>query len=240
MYAHADDSDWTYGGENTALDVKVTADVASSWTVEIPKSITLTSSSRGTGIYTGSVPVTVSGDIATNEIIIVDSDNSFNLSAGNETVQAIVDKQKTEFNFDDLKSGQEVNTSHTISAELTPEEWSGLLKFYINLEKDGNIIENSEAVIAYGSLETLGSDVVSINNMDCYKAADFDKSIEDLYGKQLMINIEEDLEAYINETREPFEKNSVQCNYVLIQFKLVTNNSTYFFKNHTYTSVQKS
>lgn len=197
MYAHASGSDWIYNGENTALDVKVTADVASSWTVEIPKSITLTSSSRGTGTYTGSVPVTVSGDIATNEIIVVDSDNSFNLSAGNETVQAVVNKQKTEFNFDDMKGGQEVTTSHTISAELTPEEWSGLLKFYINLEKDGNIIENSEAVIAYGSLETLGSDVVSIDNMDCYKAADFDKSIEDLYGKQLMMSIDDGAESAI-------------------------------------------
>lgn len=126
---------------NTTSDVEVTADVSSSWTVMIPKQITLTpeSSESGTGVYNGTIPVAVQGDIGVKETIVVDTLDTFNLKdatgASNEESPATVTKNKTEFTFTDLTNNQISNTTHQVSAELHPGEWKGILPFNINLKR---------------------------------------------------------------------------------------------------------
>lgn len=118
-------------------EVQVTADVSSSWTVTLPKGIILTNPDGGTGSYTGSIPVTVIGDIGVKETIRVTTDNYIEL--GDETgsneneVNAAVTVGTTKFDFDMLKGGQTASTSHLVSAVLTPGEWAGTATFKINL-----------------------------------------------------------------------------------------------------------
>ena len=122
--------------------IQVTADVSSSWQVTIPKSVNLTSDKKGTGTYTGSIPVTVIGDIAVNEIITVDTTDSIELEDAetNNSVLASIIKGETVFGFDDLTGGQTVNVNHTVVADLIPGNWSGNAEFSINLSVDKNYI----------------------------------------------------------------------------------------------------
>lgn len=122
---------------NTSQEVKVTADIPSSWTVTIPKAITLSSEKSGSGTYTGSIPVTVTGDIGVKEVITVDTNRSLQLSdstgANTGSIKANITKAKTEFNFNDLTGNQTAETAHNVSADLVPGDWSGTAPFYINI-----------------------------------------------------------------------------------------------------------
>lgn len=122
---------------NTTQDVKVTATVGSSFEVTIPKEITLTSDKTGTGTYTGSIPVTVKGDIGTNQLITVDTNDSVSLAdsteASTEAITATITKDETEFDFNTLTGGQTATANHSVSANLTPGTWEGTATFSINL-----------------------------------------------------------------------------------------------------------
>ena len=122
---------------NTSQEVKVTADIPSSWTGTLPKAITLSSEKSGSGTYTGSIPVTVTGDIGVKEVITVDTNRSLQLSdstgANTGSIKANITKAKTEFNFNDLTGNQTAETAHNVSADLVPGDWSGTAPFYINI-----------------------------------------------------------------------------------------------------------
>lgn len=137
--------------EATSQDVEVTAEVASSFTVTIPKTVTLSSATTGTGTYTSSIPVTVTGDIGTSEVITVDTEDTVELTdasnASKDPMTATVTKDKTEFNFTDLTGGQVASTSHAVSANLIPGEWSGTLPFYINLGEP--VIEYTQLLFSW-------------------------------------------------------------------------------------------
>ena len=127
--------------ENRSQDIEVTAEVASSFTVIVPKEVNLSSDTFGSGTYTANIPITVKGDIAINELITVDTADSIKLEDDkSNSVHAVITKGKTEFNFDDLTGDKEVTANHLVTAELTPGEWEGTAEFYINLGVDKNYI----------------------------------------------------------------------------------------------------
>lgn len=134
---------------NANQDVKVTADVSSSWIVTLPKAINLTSQSQGSGTYTGSIPVTVQGDIGVKEIITVDTNNSLQLSdstgANTESLTATVSKDKIEFKFNDLTGNQTAAANHELSANLVPGDWSGTLPFYINIKNQSITVTSKDS-----------------------------------------------------------------------------------------------
>lgn len=147
----AEDATITTSGTNQ--DVQVTADVASSWEVTIPKEVVLTNPDGGSGDYTGTIPVTVKGDIGTAEVITVDTNGDLALSdttgANAEAVNAAITKGNTEFNFAALTGGQTAETSHSVEATLTPGEWKGILQFNINLATVGSQTPVTSPVAAY-------------------------------------------------------------------------------------------
>lgn len=123
---------------STSQDVKVTATVGSSFEVTIPKAVTLTSTTQGTGTYEASIPVTVKGDIPTNEVITVDTTDTITLTntantSATETAEATITKGETEFDFNTLTGGKVAETSHAVAVELTPGTWEGTATFNINL-----------------------------------------------------------------------------------------------------------
>lgn len=166
---------------NTTQDVKVTATVGSSFEVTIPKEITLTSDKTGTGTYTGSIPVTVKGDIGTNQLITVDTNDSVSLAdstgASTEAITATITKDETEFDFDDLTGGKTASASHSISAELMPGTWEGKATFYINL-KDAQHEQQAQQAGLYdakgvmlASWEETGIDIEKDFNYGDYSSA---------------------------------------------------------------------
>lgn len=123
---------------STSQNIEVKATVGSSFEVTIPKEITLSSTGTGSGTYEASIPVTVKGDIPTNQVITVDTSDSIVLTntantSATETVDATITKGETEFDFNALTGGQTATTSHGVSAELTPGSWTGTAQFNINL-----------------------------------------------------------------------------------------------------------
>ena len=124
---------------NTEQEVKLQAIVDESWEVTIPKEVNLTSENRGSGLYTGSIPVTVKGDIGVTRQIIVETDETLVLTDSSglntESVNAEVTVNKTEFTSNEIRTSNGASTEHTISAELTPGTWEGTQEFRINIKE---------------------------------------------------------------------------------------------------------
>lgn len=116
-------------------NVDVSADITSTWEVTIPKAIVLTSTSSGSGTYTGTIPVKVTGDIGLSEKITVNTALSFKLKDqhANELTASVTKDNKVEFVYADLKNGAEASASHGVEAVLPTGRWAGTLPFEINL-----------------------------------------------------------------------------------------------------------
>ena len=122
--------------ENRSQAVEINATVGSSFEVTIPKEITLSKETgSGSGTYKADIPVTVKGDIPTNQVITVDTTDTITLTntSANETTDATITKGETEFDFDTLTGGKVAETAHLVSANLTPGTWEGTAVFSINL-----------------------------------------------------------------------------------------------------------
>lgn len=128
---------------NQSAACNVNATVASSFTVEIPKTITLDGGSK-----TATYNVKAKGDIAGNEYISVAPASSFAMKQdGKADVTATITQNKTKFRAsgysgaaaeDELKLESDVGTYATtqgsISAtDLTSGEWAGTFDFAIGL-----------------------------------------------------------------------------------------------------------
>lgn len=127
---------------NKKQNVEVTADVGETWQVKIPKSVTLSSTSVGSGKYTGSIGVNVQGDIALDKKITVETDETLSLTdstgANTGSLTADLTINKTEFKSAELREAgaDGIDTTHEIEADLTPGVWEGKQEFRINIGKD--------------------------------------------------------------------------------------------------------
>lgn len=143
----------------TTEETQMIANVSSGWTVIIPKNISLINQSGAInkpGIYTGSIPISVTGDIAINETITVTTEDSFDLVDENNSdiIKAEVTQGKTAFTYDDIRDSSLVETNHIVKADLTPGNWSGILPFYINMIQDVNLIlEDKYQITSHGAIE---------------------------------------------------------------------------------------
>lgn len=126
--------------ENKSAQCEVYAEVGSSFTVTIPKSITLDGETKS-----GSYTVTCTGDIAGNEYISVIPESSFDMTqTGKNPVAATVTQATTKFRGNNYTG--EVGTGETkmesgatgaISASgLTAGAWNGSFNFAVALERD--------------------------------------------------------------------------------------------------------
>ena len=124
--------------------VNVYAKIGSSYTVTIPKTITLDGSTK-----TGSYTVSVAGDIAGDETVNVVPDASFKMSQTDKAdVTASITQDKTAWKVAEF--GTAGNGSISASG-LTAGAWNGTFNFNVGLEK----------AEAYGEDVTLTSDNLS-------------------------------------------------------------------------------
>ena len=140
-------------GTNT---VSVYAQIESQYTVTMPKTITLDSSTK-TGRYT----VSVEGDIAGDEAVKVAPDASFAMSQTDKAnVTASITQDKTTWNVSEFGT---VGNGSISASVLTAGAWNGTFNFNVGLEKaevygeDVTITSNNRAT--YG-IEKTGDVVI--------------------------------------------------------------------------------
>lgn len=136
----------SYTADNEAAACNVNASIASSFSVEIPKTITLDGASK-----TANYDVKAKGDIAGNEYISVVPDTSFAMKqAGKTDVSATITQDRNKFRAsgynaalteNELKLNADVGTlegtTGSIAAPgLTSGDWAGSFNFNIGLKSD--------------------------------------------------------------------------------------------------------
>lgn len=116
--------------------VTVTASIANTYSVNIPKTITLDPTTKSADFT-----VSVTGDLAVGNELTIVNDETFKMSTkGKDDVTATVTIDKNSWTLDDM-----TDASGTITASgLTAGDWNGTFEFKINLSKKPvDIILNS-------------------------------------------------------------------------------------------------
>ena len=115
--------------------VTVTASKGSSFSITIPKRIELdnTTNTESESIYT----VQIKGDIASDEVITVSPDSSFNMTqSGGRTFPVVVTQLDTTAEWDEISgvNGKTIN-GRLDGASMTAGNWQGTFNFNISLNK---------------------------------------------------------------------------------------------------------
>lgn len=117
-------------GAQSAL---VTANMDSSFSVKIPKTIVLIDDGTGTNTYSCTYEITTSGDIAGDEVLKVVPDEEVTLSSdGKDDITASVAQEKNSWGYTSLGVDKAEGTVST--TEVSAGSWEGNLNFDISLE----------------------------------------------------------------------------------------------------------
>lgn len=129
--------------EGSSTECEVYAEIGNSFTVTIPKKITLSGTTK-----TGSYTVTVEGDIAGTDIVKVVPDKSFALSSsGLADITATINQDKTEWIYSEFTT---IGNGSINAKDLSAGKWEGSFNFNISL--DGTKTNNSEENVIYKDL----------------------------------------------------------------------------------------
>ena len=115
----------TGGAENTAT--QVTAEVDSFYTLTVPEEITL-SGTDGTGIKTGTISVTLTGDIPLKGTVQVKTTATPLQAKGSVDVPMTIATPKVEWNRTEML-GDGTSSDYSVSAVLAPGDWTGTVTF---------------------------------------------------------------------------------------------------------------
>ena len=122
-------------------EIQVEANVSSSWTVTIPKTVNLTSDAKGSGEYSALIPILVNGDIATNEEIEVTPEGELVLVNQDNTDQKItaeLEITKTIFNRDDALGIGSNSCGPDLPEKYRLNEEYFLYNFYLKFVRESN------------------------------------------------------------------------------------------------------
>ena len=145
--------------ETSNQSVNVDYSQSSSFTVSIPKSITITDNK------TAEYDISVSGDIYGDSVVSVDPSNTIVMkdSHGKENTSAKVTQEKTIFTSSEIENSKSVKGSIS-DDNLSAGVWSGSLKFDINLLEPGLYQEENETKTLVKTWDELISDnLITIN-----------------------------------------------------------------------------
>lgn len=127
-------SDFNIISSNEKSTSLVKADMESNFSIRIPKSIILIDDGSK---YTADYNITVTGDIAGNEILSVKPDTNVTLGSKNKAnITAPVIQDKIYWTFNEFSI---IGNGNISSTEVTAGDWAGYLNFNINLETNANI-----------------------------------------------------------------------------------------------------
>ena len=122
-----DETTNVWQGGSIPEEVRVNVDVASSFTITIPKEIVL-NGNDGSAAY----KVKCEGDIAGDQVISVVPDNSFTLyEDGGKTTPVTVTQNDTDFTYVELNDAKEYDGDLS-APKISAGNWSG--SFYFNIE----------------------------------------------------------------------------------------------------------
>ena len=104
-----------FAATSKSASTAITAEVGSGYTVTVPEKIALTSTTAGTGTYTGTIAVNIKGD-----------------TAGNSVAATFTSTPKTKWSRTDMQ-GNGTTSNYVVSASLTPGSWTGTATFTCTL-----------------------------------------------------------------------------------------------------------
>ena len=128
--ADSNDVAWLSASKDTAT--QVTAEVDSFYTLTVPEEITL-NGSDGTGIQTGTIPVTLMGDIPLKGTVRVKTTATPLQSKGATDVSMTITTPKIEWNRTDML-GNGTSSDYSVSAVLAPSNWTGTVTFECSMQ----------------------------------------------------------------------------------------------------------
>lgn len=126
----SNDTAWLSASKDTST--QVTAEVDSFYTLTVPEEITL-NGSDGTGIQTGTIPVTLMGDIPLKGTVRVKTTATPLQSKGATDVSMTITTPKIEWNRTDML-GNGTSSDYSVSAVLAPGNWTGTVTFECSMQ----------------------------------------------------------------------------------------------------------
>ena len=123
--ADSNDVAWLSASKDTAT--QVTAEVDSFYTLTVPEEITL-EGTDGTGIKTGTIPVTLAGDIPLKGTVQVKTTATPLQAKGSVDVPMTIATPKVEWNRTEML-GDGTSSDYSVSAVLAPGDWTGTVTF---------------------------------------------------------------------------------------------------------------
>lgn len=121
----SNDVAWLNASKDTST--QVTAEVDSFYTLTVPEEITL-DGSDGTGIKTGTIPVTLTGDIPLKGTVRVKTTATPLQSKEATDVSMTITTPKIEWNRTEML-GNGTSSDYSVSAVLAPGNWTGTVTF---------------------------------------------------------------------------------------------------------------
>ena len=111
----------------------LTADVSSGYSITVPESVTMTSTTTGAGTYTGTIGVNIKGDIATVEsVILTASAPTMTTTSGESVKGSFSSMPKTKWTRTDMANSG-TTSNYIVKATLTPGSWKGTATFTCTL-----------------------------------------------------------------------------------------------------------
>lgn len=121
----SNDTAWLSASKDTST--QVTAEVDSFYTLTVPEEITL-SGTDGTGIKTGTISVTLTGDIPLKGTVQVKTTATPLQAKGSVDVPMTIATPKVEWNRTEML-GDGTSSDYSVSAVLAPGDWTGTVTF---------------------------------------------------------------------------------------------------------------
>lgn len=121
----SNDAVWQSASKDTST--QVTAEVDSFYTLTVPEEITL-SGTDGTGIKTGTISVTLTGDIPLKGTVQVKTTATPLQAKGSVDVPMTIATPKVEWNRTEML-GDGTSSDYSVSAVLAPGDWTGTVTF---------------------------------------------------------------------------------------------------------------
>lgn len=119
-----------------SLNTFAATNASGEWEITIPKTVNLQNSQSNKNKFSGSIPITVKGDLNLAELLNVDTPNTVSIknTRNNNTVQSNITLGKTKFLWKEINKTTPVSTSHTVTTTITPGNWTGTLNFNLNVD----------------------------------------------------------------------------------------------------------
>ena len=178
------------------------SDDDSVYTITVPESVTLTNTNGGTGDYTNTVSIKATGELlSTQKVYFNTSAPTMHRDGSTDVVCTANATTATEWDATAVK-GKTAQTNYSVTAHLTPGEWTGNMVFYASIGNTYEVEEGDNSVLLSPAYEdkthiVFESDnpTVASVNADGYVVAsstgtaNITKTVYDSTGKNVVYSV---------------------------------------------------